>query len=440
MDGPHGIQAPAERGQFFPPLKVPGRYALWLLLLAILWHGYLCIAAIGVGSSLWDDSIQYLTLADNLLNRGIFSQQYQPPWLPDTQRTPGYPVWLALMGLQIPVILVVQHLLVLLSAWWLYGTLRMHAPKEVAIAVGWLWAFLPYPALFASSVLTEALFIPLLIGLIYLFALPGISLGRSIAGGLVGAVLVLVKPLGLVVCLGLAGFEMLQKKRRRYAVIWIGLVLLLLLPWQYRVWQLAGQWSLSTGGSITTVYGKLGGTLVGAAPDSTLVLQTNRWLADHQPLHTLYTHTGEENQEFTRLTHSSGTLWPYWMAHPGAALRFHAESLGNMWMGSGYGAARLITGGDLLSKLCAGVQLGVNAGLLLGSLLVLFAWRRIPLLLRHLWIVGLLLLLAHATAWADGRYRTPADALLSGACAYAWYWLYQKIRRPMPSSSLGKSG
>jgi hypothetical protein len=54
--------------------------------------------------------------------------------------------------------------------------------------------------------------------------------------------------------------------------------------------------------------------------------------------------------------------------------------------------------------------------------------------------IALLLLLAHAAAWADGRYRLPADVLLVVPAAWVWTHWYQNRSRPKPSSSRGMAG
>ena len=41
------------------------------------------------------DSSQFVLLADNLLQHGVFSRSYSEPFFPDIARTPGYPLSLA---------------------------------------------------------------------------------------------------------------------------------------------------------------------------------------------------------------------------------------------------------------------------------------------------------------------------------------------------------
>jgi hypothetical protein len=207
------------------------------------------------------------------------------------------------------------------------------------------------------------------------------------------------------------------------------------------VWQHTGQWTLSTGGSISTAYGKLGGTLVGPASDSLLVLETDTYLATQSPFAQRYAHTGQAHQEFTQVQGAGRALVQYWVLHPVQAIQFHMLSLWQMAKGTGYGAARLASGNHKgFAWVLAGLQ-AIGQCLLWASVLgVAWYWRSVPWVVKGLVAIALLLLLAHAAAWADGRYRLPADALLVVPAAWVWGHWYQKMRRPKPSSSLGITG
>ena len=104
------------------------RITLGILVLAL--HVGLFLAAWRQGSALTDDSIQYLRLADNWVEQGVFSQAYGAPYVPDLQRTPGYPAMLVALGRHVPLVLLLQHMLVLLSALLVWRILKGRVPDR----------------------------------------------------------------------------------------------------------------------------------------------------------------------------------------------------------------------------------------------------------------------------------------------------------------------
>src|SRR6185437_16542785 len=44
-----------------------------------------------------NDAYQYALLGENLVNHQVFSESTSSPYIPDTFRTPGYPVFIALL-------------------------------------------------------------------------------------------------------------------------------------------------------------------------------------------------------------------------------------------------------------------------------------------------------------------------------------------------------
>src|SRR4030095_10484807 len=74
------------------------------------------------------DAVGYHQLAVNLLQRGIFSLNTQPPFQPDAIRTPGYPLFIAavyvVVGINPRAVLIVQAILDAITVVLVVGTAR----------------------------------------------------------------------------------------------------------------------------------------------------------------------------------------------------------------------------------------------------------------------------------------------------------------------------
>lgn len=154
------------------------------------------------------DSGQYLLLAENMVEHGAFSLREEPPYLPDTNRTPGYPLLLA--GLYLiagrehsPILIVaVQVVLSVLNVWLLIQIGKKLFTPTIANVAGLLYALAPATLIFTGLVMTETLFATLLLVSFYLLIQILNASGRRLWGLAVAfsvcfAVGVYVRPIGL---------------------------------------------------------------------------------------------------------------------------------------------------------------------------------------------------------------------------------------------------
>jgi len=136
------------------------------------------------------DSQQYLLLAENLRTKGRFSWDTAPVAF----RTPGYPALLALLGNNLVLLVVVQAVLggltVVLLA--LLGA-RLFSPTTGLIAAV-LLAVDPASIFYSGVVMTETLFLVLLVAATYLFVVR-----REWAAGLLLGGAVLTRPIAMLV-------------------------------------------------------------------------------------------------------------------------------------------------------------------------------------------------------------------------------------------------
>jgi len=421
------------------------RYGWWLVSLV---HVVVLLAA--HQDIAWPDSQVYLRMAQNLWDHGVLSQLSQPtPSLhPETHRLPGYPVFLLLMGTGLSasfgtaMALVLQHALVLVNGVLVGRLLKPHISAHGAQGAGRLYALMPYTLIFANLLLTETLFITLMLALVRVWQRAwlrqgGIRWTDALLMAVLGLAATSLKGLALPVY-GLAAGSLGVRWLIRQ---WLGklgwqpltghvLGLLVLLAglggWMARNQAVSGQFTLSTAQHIPWWYGRLGGVLALQSgedfTDATLIrLATAFGEANIPPGDSLYTYPAPQltDLEFQRLHPDAKAAGRAYLAeHWLRTLQLHAWAVVQQWQGVGYGTWRRQTGAEVVAVGAAIVQAVFNLWLLAG--LVRYGWRlgcrrpeyRVPALLHLCVAIALVFMLLHAAAWADGRYRIIADPFM----------------------------
>ncbi|MFM2376649.1 MAG: hypothetical protein RLZZ165_1746 [Bacteroidota bacterium] len=388
-------------------------------------HGYFLYSALIHRTYLTDDSIQYLTIAENLASSGEFSQGYSPPLTQDLQRTPGYPIFLLLLG-RIPfLVLLVQHILVLVTAWLIYrAALESYGPRVASAGAG-LYLLQPYPAIFASMVLSETLFVVLLMAAFWGFLRFWKGGGGLVLAGAMALLSlgVLVRPVAMPLLLAAVVFLSVRAVRRRSfrPSSWLAIVLVPLLvvgPWMVRNHQVSGRWMLSSMGSMGMLHGRMGGL---EAWREGKPMDERHWYMAGDSIAALETGLpGLRSYPVTRQTHETELLhsdasWltvSFFLSHPWDALRFEIRCIWEMLKGVGYGWARELTLFPAAAIGSAILQLICNLLMYIGALLGMRRWREWGVAETSAFFAILLLLLVSAAVWADGRYRMVVDPFL----------------------------
>lgn len=152
---------------------------------------------------MFPDSGTYLDPAVSLHESGSFLNKYQTP---EITRTPGYPLFLATLmtvfGTELRALLIAQTVIVSLSVVILYGLARHILPPVMAFTGALLAAFSPWGAVRAGFLLTDGVFLLLLVSLFALMygvirsarSTVAVILGGSLVGLLTSTV-VLVRPI-----------------------------------------------------------------------------------------------------------------------------------------------------------------------------------------------------------------------------------------------------
>jgi 4-amino-4-deoxy-L-arabinose transferase-like glycosyltransferase len=218
------------------------------------------------------DQQQYLELADNLLHgRGLYC--YDPRFKSDVYayRTPGYPLFLAACGASLRVARAAQALLdtstvlaiYLLASRWL-------SPRRSCVAAA-LAAINPLLIYFSALILSETLFVAMLAWGMLLLQRPP----RALAGGLLLALSILVRPsaLALPLFLGITAAILNRDRRGAYPRWWplppattmLLMTLSVLLPWACRNDRVLGLWVWTTTNDGITAYDGFNDEATGAS-------------------------------------------------------------------------------------------------------------------------------------------------------------------------------
>jgi hypothetical protein len=196
------------------------------------------------------DSEQYLLLASGIRHRLSYTWNHEP----NTFRTPGYPLLLALLDNNVAAIVVVQALLAGLTV-FLVGLI---GHRVFEFRVGLLAASLfavDVPGVFlAGMVMSETLFAFAVVLAVALLDCPkALGAGRSALGGLVLGFAVLVRPVAVPAFVPLAILLAVRRNWRGLAVMLAGFALLP-AAWSCRNYLHYQRFSLTSNGGYNLLY------------------------------------------------------------------------------------------------------------------------------------------------------------------------------------------
>lgn len=188
------------------------------------------------------DAKGYALLADNLLEHGVFSVASQPPYYPESFRSPGYPVFLAVLFSAFhnwTAVLFAQVALLSVMPVLLYLLLRPYH-ERAAFWGSILFALEPVHLYLSSTLLSDALFATLfLASLLCLERASSGSWRYGVAGGLVLGAAILVRPIAMFLPLLYIVYVLLPRPRKAQwlaATAIVAGVILVVLPWSLRNW------------------------------------------------------------------------------------------------------------------------------------------------------------------------------------------------------------
>ncbi|MCH8149508.1 MAG: glycosyltransferase family 39 protein [Planctomycetes bacterium] len=260
----------------FGPLKI-------LIALALGTHVFLVVAVryqtgyIDTFAYQSMDSTEYFQIAQNVAGRGIFSQATEPPYKPDTWRTPGYPLFLALImkfgGESEPALVIVQQILGVMNLILFFLVARFYMSERRACVAAVIVLIEPYHLYYSLWLLATTLFVTVLMLTWYAYEL-AIRRGTVWRYGVLGVLcgfLVLVRPVAILVPIALliglflrrARPESEHRQRSASGLIrWcrMGIYVVafsaVVMTWMVRNWVVAGHFALSDQGGVVLAYFK----------------------------------------------------------------------------------------------------------------------------------------------------------------------------------------
>ena len=231
----------------------------------------LIVAAIILGRFGFDfykggDSPGYMMIAENFVEHGTFSFDSVSPYTPTNFRTPGYPLFLALIYLIFHSFFPAMFLGALISAFaaplvYLVAKEIFSPPgaiagqaEKIALTAGILSAVEPLGLFFGASIITEGIFTPVLLLFIYCFIKYLKTSNQNYlwgAGALLGAA-TLIRPIMFYFWFFAVPFILYKKyvfgwkSAVKKSAVFAGIFFLILCPWLIRnkisvnSWQIAG--------------------------------------------------------------------------------------------------------------------------------------------------------------------------------------------------------
>ena len=405
-------------------------------------HAFFFVAALQNQSFLTDDSIQYLTISENLAEHGQFSQTYDGDLLADMQRTPGYPVFLLLLFRSPVLILIVQHLLVLATGGLVFLIIKKAHNEKLGRIMAVIYLLQPYPKIFASMILSETLFIFLLLLAVLFFirfwkSETGWNLGWSLLGLSIAAH---VRPVALPLLVVGVLVAIISTIVQRRQVLAAGLALLipivLIGGWMFRNERLSGQWVFSTMGDMGMIHGRVGGLeamrLGQGRHEHALYMAGDSIAGQKIGLRNIriYPEAKQTHETESFAPGMTGLTVRYFLRHPLDATLFQMRSVFEMFKGVGYGWAKLVTRSKPIALISAGTQFLINIIVFLGIFGAVFRIRKWRF---EEWLnfgIVFIVLLISAAAWADGRYRVVIDPLLLVFLSFVLWNFEKRLQAP----------
>jgi 4-amino-4-deoxy-L-arabinose transferase-like glycosyltransferase len=275
------------------------------------------------------DALEYHELAVTVLTSGRFA--YGPAAPPSAFRTPGYPLFVAgayaLFGHEPWAVLLVQAFLDTFTCLLLMSALTRLLGTRIGLIGGGFYAVDPALVIHCATLLSEVLFLWLLVGAFYAFSLAATCRrsaareGACAASGLLMGLGVLVRPVGqfaallYIVFLVAAGRGRVAKRLGR-ALLWALAFAVVLAPWVVRNAQTFGRAALATTPSFYLLREQVGAMEVARRGSENATEVRDALLAEAREMMAADGHNPETLSPFQRADYQRRLALRYIQAHP----------------------------------------------------------------------------------------------------------------------------
>lgn len=211
------------------------------------------------------DAPAYAVLAENLIRQHRYSSASVPLFTPNTLRTPGYPFFIAAVLFVCKSYIFIsfaQILLNALTAVLIYLVAKSMLPKAGAFAASLLYAFEFNTITLTINLLSETLFIFLIVLAVYLVFFSRYSLQHRavVIGGLLLGCAILVRPIGLFLPILFVFFYAIINRMHGWKMVLKNTTLIafgaivIVIPWMVRNERLTGHFSLTSLGTYDILF------------------------------------------------------------------------------------------------------------------------------------------------------------------------------------------
>lgn len=364
---------------------------------------------------LLNDSVIYLTMAQNFQNYGIISQSFFEPILPDFQRSPLYPIFLSVFSTKI--ILALQHFFILLSGFFIQKlSNKFHDKFSFFNYLGVIFTLSPYSLNLPSLIMSESLFVLFLTWscIFFINFIQSSKWNDLIYTAIFVVISAYIRASILPFILWFIITIFIYHKNSWKTAFFSLLILLGIFPWMFRNFTYTHQWFFTSASQISTSYGRIGGSTLAFDKnfnnDSYLKVNADEFIQQYQSLQSIkkyYQEVINEENEFIQVP----LTWIYIKQHfimPINAIMFHLRCIYQQMTGLSYRMSLYLYQNQYFAIFMAFLQAAFIFAIY--GLFSYLGFKTSDKKLWILWLLGLLFwLFIHNAAWADGRYRYITD-------------------------------
>ena len=381
----------------------------------------------------YSDAESFVRVAENILSHGVFSESYGAPFVPDSLRTPGYPLFLALflwLKVSFMGIAMIQNFFAGITAVLIYRLAKLlFFSASAGVIAALIFSFEPVSIYWSNLLMSDSLFGFLLILAAYLFVKNRLYWFAAVLGfsALVRPVGLYFFPIFLVAYSLRVYFEKSQNifSVSKKALVMICVFLTVLSPWFLRNKIVFDSWEFSSAGWVNlTIF-----TLAEFGRQHQIYVLIPSMASDYPGRGAIY----EDDRDLRNINFYKNQFTRIVFSHPWEYFKFHIGSTIKTFNYHGY---QYLTKEVLQAKMPWFGDTAANLAVYIGNMLWLFIYgfavfglwkgeaRFWQIFFAALVIVNALLL-GDNGLMQGGRYSLPAMPFVLLLGGYG-IWIFKK--------------